>query len=150
MNGEGSRLIRIDTGKEGYVQKFPSTAVPEKDTKPAVKRGKYDGMSRKVKRRKMAIEEDIAEGRLQSQAASIRAAKKSARPTKIGIPVPPPTKKAPAGTKKGGKRSAFDDKEKKGSAHEGMRAKKVKVGLNKGKGGNGGGKGPKGKSKGKR
>ena len=94
-----------------------------------------------------------------SQSASIRAAKKSARPTKIGIPLPAAPKVKNKAVGGGKKRSAFDEREKKGGGgaaaggHEGMRSKQVKVSLSKGKGGKSGGakgKGAKGKPKGKR
>lgn len=147
-----------DTGKEGYVGKFPSAAADpsDKDSKKQPKRGKYDGLSRKVKRRKMAIDADEAEGRAASQNASIRAAKKAARPVKIGVPVP---RSAPVKAKKpqGGRKSAFDERKKGGAGgaggggHEGMRAKPVKVSLTKGKAGKskGGSKGAKGSKGGK-
>lgn len=103
----------------------------------------------------MATEADIAEKRVSNQSASIRAAKKEARPQKIGLlgtgkPNGVPKNggsKAGKGVK-GGKKSAFD--EKSGGKHEGMRAKQVKVNLSKkgkvggkgkgGKAGKGGGK----------
>lgn len=109
-------------------------------------------MARKDKRRKMAMEEDAAEHRGSSQSASIRAAKKAARPTKIGIPLPQAPKIKSKGPKKTVRKSAFDDKERKGagSGHEGMRAKQG-VGMTKSKGSKtkpAGGKGkPKGKGK---
>jgi ATP-dependent RNA helicase DDX27 len=110
--------------------------------KPAVKRGKYDGLSRKTKRRKMAIEADEAEGVSSKPIdAAIRSAKKSARPGKITEPLAKPASKtkpkfgAAAAKKKrtrvgGGKGSAFEDGSSKGG-HEGMRAQQTKVNLNK-------------------
>jgi ATP-dependent RNA helicase DDX27 len=94
----------------------------------------------------MALEEDGDFDR--PIAAAVRAAKKSARPTKITEPMARPItgkQVAKAKAKRKGKKgaSAFDDdKGKKGAvgtgSHEGMRAKKTKVSLDKK-----GGKGPK-------
>jgi len=53
---------------------------------PEVKRDKYAGLSRKVKRRKLAMEEDTAENSKNTTAAAIRSAKKAQRPSKIGEP----------------------------------------------------------------
>jgi ATP-dependent RNA helicase DDX27 len=87
----------------------------------------------------MAMEGDEEEGTVKSTSASIRAIKKSARPTKITEPMARPIDKkkqakqdrkkkaksrAPVGRTKG---SAFDD----AKSHEGMRAKPVKVNLAK-------------------
>lgn len=100
------------------------------------KHGKYDGLSRKQKRRKMANDEEAREaGQAERISAAIRSAKKSSRPVKITEPL---KRKASASGKKdrkkvskiklGGKGSAFD-------GHEGMRAKPVKVALDKKKSG---------------
>jgi hypothetical protein len=119
-------------------------------------------MSRKAKRRKMAIEEDEREHATRPTAAAIRLAKKSNLPKKITesvVPVArkgkPSSKPKPKGSGGGGQsklpavgskkgHSAFDDDRRGASAgrtsrHEGMRAKRVKVDLKKG------GKGGKGK-----
>jgi ATP-dependent RNA helicase DDX27 len=122
-------------GKEAYVGSFP---IEHKVAKDKIKRGKYDGLSRRVKRRKMAMEEDEKDAG--SQNAAIRAAKKGQRPKKITEAMPTAERKKAKGKKRG---SAFDEEKgsKKGGKHEGMRAKPVKVNL--AKGGKGKGKGRK-------
>ncbi|KAI8458985.1 P-loop containing nucleoside triphosphate hydrolase protein [Phakopsora pachyrhizi] len=63
-----------------------ATVEPESATKKTIKRDRFDGLSRKQKRRKMALEEiKEADGRGQSSSinSSIRAAKKAQRPTRI-------------------------------------------------------------------
>ena len=136
-------LLTLDLGKAEYINQ------PKPDAKPTIKRGKYDGLSRKAKRRKMIMEDEAPE-KDRSIAASVRSAKKSALPRKIT------EKEAPRAAKKksmkvkprrdkpgkvgGGKKSAFDsDRGAKGAGggHEGMRAKPVKVNLSK-KGSKGG------------
>ncbi|WVQ73176.1 ATP-dependent RNA helicase DRS1 [Cryptococcus sp. DSM 104548] len=130
--------------KDAYVGTFPKAKGGEKDSKDAkekLKRGKYDGLSRRLKRRKMAIEEDAADAAAsRAQAMAIRSAKKKALPKKIGEAQPKKDdKKGKKGKVGGGKKSAFDDGKK---SHEGMRAKPTKVNLEKGgkKGGKGKGK----------
>lgn len=100
------------------------------------KHGKYDGLSRKQKRRKMANEEEERENARSNVATAIRNAKKASRPVKITEPLKAKSKAAGRKDKKkkggskiklGGKGSAFE--------HEGMRAKPVKVALDKKKGG---------------
>lgn len=91
----------------------------------------------------MALEDDVNTG---STLAAVRSAKKSARPTKITLPMARPiTPKKTVKRKKSA--SAFDDS--KTAKHEGMRAPRTEVSLSKkGKGGSKGGKGsmkPKGK-----
>jgi len=76
------------------------------------KRDKYDGLSRRLKRRKMAAEEDAEVGDTKSISASIRSAKKSSRPTKI----------TEAEAKPAGKAS------RKGGKPVGEKAKKIKIG----------------------
>ena len=116
-------------------------------------------MSRRLKRRKMAMEADAEEGGIRDQGASIRAAKKSQRPVKIteNQPNMAQAKGKGKGAKgkgkgkgavatgaagiRGGKKSAFDEPSR-AKKHEGMRAKQVKVNLDK-KGGKGKGKGRK-------
>ncbi|KAI9617396.1 hypothetical protein KEM48_004848 [Puccinia striiformis f. sp. tritici PST-130] len=60
--------------------KGESSALPKKG---AIKRDRFDGLSRKQKRRKMAQEEDAKERVVPAINSSIRAAKKSQRPIKI-------------------------------------------------------------------
>ncbi|ORX37774.1 P-loop containing nucleoside triphosphate hydrolase protein [Kockovaella imperatae] len=134
----------FQTEKEKQAAKNAGKPVNSKTEKAnPIKRGKYDGLSRKAKRRKM-IMEDEAPDKDRGIAAAIRSAKKTARPKKITEldSRPQKTKKSVSGPKKG-KRSAFDsDKgaQRGGSGHEGMRAKPVKVNLSKkGKGGGGSG-----------
>ncbi|WVR08092.1 ATP-dependent RNA helicase DRS1 [Kwoniella sp. DSM 27419] len=150
---EKAKQTAKETSKEAYVGSFPNAreAQKEKD-KNAPKRGKYDGLSRKLKRRKMAMEEDEADHSAQrSTTMAIRHAKRSSLPRKITEPAAKPVA-AKKGRKVGGgkKRSAFDDAPISGGGaskkHEGMRAKQSKVNLDKK--GKGGGKGkPKGKGR---
>lgn len=58
------------------------------------KRDKFSGLSRRVKRRKLAMEEDDGSGDRKAVDAAIRSAKKAARPSKIGIPEKRDAKKA--------------------------------------------------------
>jgi ATP-dependent RNA helicase DDX27 len=134
-----SSCLRVDASKAAYVGAFPDAKTKAVESKDKIKRGKYDGMSRRDKRRKMAIEEDEKENHGKGQGAAIRAAKKTQRPRKITEAMPKPESKK-SSRSKGKKGSAFDEERgsKKGSKHEGMRAKPVKVNLTKG-----------GKSKGK-
>ncbi|KAI0778172.1 DEAD-domain-containing protein [Trametes elegans] len=111
---------------------------------PKPKRDKFAGLSRRAKRRKMAMEEDDA---VESGAirAAVRSAKKASRPAKIGEP-----ERRPASSKKREKkkfaRSKSVTKQKSGAfdkdlgqrpAREGVRAKKGDVigGMGKKKGG---------------
>jgi ATP-dependent RNA helicase DDX27 len=155
-------LTDIDASKSAYVDSFPdkenaksaSNAKGKDGDKPAVKRGKYDGLSRKLKRRKMAMDEDEADEQIQKNtAAAIRNAKKSHQPVKITEALPKKQlaggrgkdkkKKVARGRVGGGKGSAFDTP----GSGEGMRAQKTKVNLDK-KGGKKGAKG--GKPKGRK
>ncbi|KAI0365236.1 DEAD-domain-containing protein [Pilatotrama ljubarskyi] len=125
----------FDAGKKG---KAKQTAEP----KP--KRDKFAGLSRRAKRRKMAMEEDDAaeSGAIR---AAVRSAKKASRPAKIGEP-----ERRPASSKKKDKKKAARSKrvtKQKGGAfekdlgqrpvREGVRAKKGDVigGMGKKKGG---------------
>lgn len=119
---------------------FPG-AEKEKQKNDQPKRGKYDGLSRKAKRRKMAIEADAEDDSGKTTSAAIRKAKKDSRPTRITEPMAKPIigkqkKKSKNSTGKlGGKKgSAFDEDrgQKSRGGHEGMRAKRVKVNLSKG------------------
>ncbi|OWZ32459.1 ATP-dependent RNA helicase DRS1 [Cryptococcus neoformans AD2-60a] len=127
-------------GKDAYVGSFPSKDKSTEKEKEKLKRGKYDGLSRRVKRRKMAIEEDAADAAAARKTEmGIRAAKKNALPRKITEPQPRLEKAGKGKDKKkgkakrvtGGKGSAFESEGKK--SHEGMRAKPAKVNLEKGK-----------------
>ncbi|KAJ7783807.1 DEAD-domain-containing protein [Mycena maculata] len=132
----------FQTGKEKLSaeavskQQYEASAIPGKKNKeqaPAAdkpKRDKFSGLTRKAKRRKLAREEDEELGDDGATKAAIRSAKKSARPTKIGVLVPrKPTKKAARNAHKkvtartGG---AFDRDlgHKGGSSGEGVRSKK--------------------------
>ncbi|KAJ7181679.1 DEAD-domain-containing protein [Mycena crocata] len=129
----------FQTGKEKLSaealskQQYEASAIPGKKSKEPVtsadkpKRDKFSGLTRKAKRRKLAMEEDEELGDDRATKAAIRSAKKSARPAKIGIQVPrPPSKKASRSRKKVTARSggAFDrDFGQKGS-QEGVRSKK--------------------------
>ncbi|WVF68273.1 ATP-dependent RNA helicase DRS1 [Kwoniella sp. CBS 6097] len=153
--------------KDAYVGSFPAAKGDAKNAKDKIKadskRGKYDGLSRKAKRRKMAREEDEADHQAsRSTEMAIRHAKKSTQPKKITIPMPNKveakgkngrggkTSSSLSASGKGKRKSAFDDAPRASAKHEGMRAKPTKVNLDKkGKGG-GGAKGNKGKGKGKK
>jgi ATP-dependent RNA helicase DDX27 len=129
---KGLLCLHVDASKAAYVGAFPDAKDKAVQSKDKVKRGKYDGLSRRDKRRKMAIEEDEKENQGKGQGAAIRAAKKTQRPRKITEAMP---KSQPKKSKKrSAKSSAFDEERgsKKGSKHEGMRAKPVKVNLTKG------------------
>lgn len=141
----GTQANRSEAGKATYVSSFPNGKPDEKEKskKDQPKRGKYDGLSRKAKRRKMANEADAEDDSARISAAAIRKAKKSALPTKISEPMAKPItaksrgKPAKAKPASGGKKrgSAFDDdrgQRAKVSSSEGMRAKRVKVNLSKG------------------
>ncbi|WVO19122.1 ATP-dependent RNA helicase DRS1 [Cryptococcus decagattii] len=139
-----------NAGKDAYVGSFPSKDKSTEKEKEKLKRGKYDGLSRRLKRRKMAIEEDAADAAAARKTEmGIRAAKKNALPKKITESQPRLEKASKGKDKKkgkakrvtGGKGSAFDNEGKK--SHEGMRAKPAKVNLDKGKKRGGKGKGRK-------
>nr|ODN99934.1 ATP-dependent RNA helicase DRS1 [Cryptococcus depauperatus CBS 7855] len=132
-------------GKEAYVASFPDAKASQKE-KDRLKRGKYEGLSRKDKRRRMALEEDAADlAASRSTALAIRSAKKKALPRKITEPEPRPAPNAARGKAKSSKAkrvtstqgSAFggSDSQRSGPRkNEGMRAKAVKVNLDKRKG----------------
>jgi len=109
------------------------------DTKP--KRDKFSGLSRKAKRRKMITAEDEELGDQKSLNASIRSAKKAARPAKIGVPerggLHTAKKKNKSSTKEPRGGGSFEsDLSQKSQPREGIRARRddaVKVG-NKGGG----------------
>ncbi|KAI9063051.1 DEAD-domain-containing protein [Trametes sanguinea] len=111
---------------------------------PKPKRDKFAGLSRRAKRRKMALEEDDA-AETGAIRAAVRSAKKASRPVKIGEP-----ERRPAQSKKKDKKKAARSKtvtKQKGSsfekdlgqrpAREGVRAKKGDVigGMGKKRGG---------------
>jgi len=130
--------------KEQYEAGFNAGKGKEKktaDDKP--KRDKFAGLSRRVKRRKMAMEED--EGAADSVAirSAVRSAKKAARPKKIGEPESrqPRSKKAEKKSKRKASARASRGFEKdlgqRTTTREGVRAKKGDVigGMGKKKGG---------------
>ncbi|ETW74902.1 hypothetical protein HETIRDRAFT_332035 [Heterobasidion irregulare TC 32-1] len=92
------------------------------------KRDKFSGLTRRVKRRKMALEEEKEEGDRKGVDAAIRAAKKASRPAKIGVPVQQnanSSKKAKRKTKVTSHGSVFGkDMEQRSNRGEGVRAKK--------------------------
>ncbi|EJD03915.1 DEAD-domain-containing protein [Fomitiporia mediterranea MF3/22] len=123
------------------------------DAKP--KRDKFAGLSRRAKRRKLALEEGAAE--TTAVRAAVRNAKKAGRPTKIGMPEPKqqnPAKSKGSGKDRRGKagrvtgrKGVFDNEmggKRKPSINEGARANRTDRIGGMGK------KGPKGKGKGKR
>ncbi|KAJ6575136.1 P-loop containing nucleoside triphosphate hydrolase protein [Mycena capillaripes] len=115
-------------------QQYEASAIPGKKGKEQVlpaekpKRDKFSGLTRKAKRRKLAMEEDAELGDDRATQAAIRSAKKSARPPRIGVQIPrPPTKKAKRSNRKVTARTggAFDkDLGQKGGSGEGVRSKK--------------------------
>ncbi|EIN13726.1 DEAD-domain-containing protein [Punctularia strigosozonata HHB-11173 SS5] len=131
--------------KQQYETGFPSTAtakVKRKDEdKP--KRDKFSGLTRRAKRRKMAMEEETESGERPAIAASIRSAKKAQRPVKIGEAQPKLSDRArekKAQKKRAARRRSggFDQElGQKGSRNEGVRAHKGdKIGgMGKKKGG---------------
>ncbi|KAL0951162.1 hypothetical protein HGRIS_007894 [Hohenbuehelia grisea] len=99
---------------------------------PKPKRDKFAGLSRRVKRRKLAREEDEALGNAKAMGAAIRSAKKAARPSKIGLPETRPSKgkkskdgKSARKKEKSRPAGGFDkDLGQKAARSEGIRAKK--------------------------
>ncbi|KAL5495218.1 DRS1 [Sanghuangporus weigelae] len=89
FQSEKEKLAAKETSKEQY-ELASGVAVPSKEkVKEAVdakgpKRDKFAGLSRRAKRRKLALQED--EGETAAVRAAVRNAKKSSRPTKIGAP----------------------------------------------------------------
>ncbi|KAF7306942.1 DEAD-domain-containing protein [Mycena indigotica] len=98
--------------------------IPSASEKP--KRDKFSGLTRRAKRRKLAMEDDKEFGDAKETAAAIRSAKKSGRPTKIGLPEARPSSKKPKNKKRPVRTGAgFErDTDKRRSAGEGIRAKK--------------------------
>ncbi|KAF8922538.1 DEAD-domain-containing protein [Mucidula mucida] len=120
-------------------KKMADDADPDKP-----KRNKFSGLSRKAKRRKLAMEDDAEMGDSRAVEASIRSAKKSARPSKIGVPerrsvnTKSKSRKPPKATRSS--TGTFDRDLGQRAAHEGARSKKgVSAGSGK--------KGPKRKGK---
>ncbi|PPR05356.1 hypothetical protein CVT24_007970 [Panaeolus cyanescens] len=115
-------------------KKKNSTKTADSD-KP--KRDKLSGLSRKAKRRKMAMDDDEELNDRRSLNSAIRSAKKAARPTKIGLPEPKKISKSAKKKKSSAKKvklgSAFErDMSQKSGSREGIRAKKTdKVKLDK-------------------
>ncbi|KII94365.1 hypothetical protein PLICRDRAFT_133018 [Plicaturopsis crispa FD-325 SS-3] len=132
--------------KSQYEAGFDSSAkgkAKKEEEAPKPKRDKFAGLSRKAKRRKLAMQEDEEMGDSRALTASIRSAKKAARPQKIGIPEKrPPKGKDKKSRKKVTSRTggAFErdlgQKQKPGRG-EGVRAKKGDAigGMGKKKGG---------------
>lgn len=137
-----------DASKAAYVGGFPADPKDKsKDDRAPIKRGKYEGLSRKQTRRKYAREMDEEVGDSGAVKASIRGAKKAARPTRITEAEPKKMtnkkrKRDSAGPKKKVGRGGFDaDAGKRGASNEGMRAGRSDgVGLG-GKSKSSGGKG---------
>ena len=94
------------------------------------KRDKFSGLTRRAKRRRLAMEEDEAEGSRKGVEAAIRSVKKSSRPTKLGLPEPKVDKR-----KKNNKKESFKSGRKSGRGFEndlGQRAKGEGVRAKKG------------------
>ncbi|KAF8216222.1 DEAD-domain-containing protein [Mycena galopus ATCC 62051] len=133
----------FQTGKEKLSaeaiskQQYEASAIPgkrgkeEAPTADKPKRDKFSGLTRKAKRRKIAMEEDKELDDDRATQAAIRSAKKSARTPKIGVPIPrPAVKKAKRSSRNkvtGRAGGAFDrDLGQKGSSFgEGVRSKKA-------------------------
>ncbi|KAI0078894.1 DEAD-domain-containing protein [Panus rudis PR-1116 ss-1] len=118
--------------KQQYEAGFKSSqtskqVTPKSTDKP--KRDKYAGLSRRAKRRKMAMEEDdaVETGAIK---AAVRSAKKAFRPAKIGEPERRPlsAKKTKAKERRKAKRTGvargFDTELGQRAPREGVRAKK--------------------------
>lgn len=115
---------------------------PKAIDEPKPKRDKFAGLTRKAKRRKMALEADKELGETGAVNAAIRSAKKAARPAKIGIPehrnVPASKRtKARKGASKTGGNTFDRDLSSKVARGEGVHAKKGDAigGMGKRKGG---------------
>ncbi|KAG2752414.1 DEAD-domain-containing protein [Suillus brevipes Sb2] len=115
---------------------------PKAIDEPKPKRDKFAGLTRKAKRRKMALEADKELGETGAVNAAIRSAKKAARPAKIGIPehrnVPASKRtKARKGASKTGGNTFDRDLSSKVARGEGVHAKKGDAigGMSKRKGG---------------
>ncbi|KAL5535567.1 hypothetical protein ACEPAF_3661 [Sanghuangporus sanghuang] len=86
---EKEKLAAKETSKKQY-ELASGVAVPSKEKAKEVvdtkgpKRDKFAGLSRRAKRRKLALQEDASE--TAAVRAAVRNAKKSSRPTKIGLP----------------------------------------------------------------
>ncbi|KIK83138.1 hypothetical protein PAXRUDRAFT_35494 [Paxillus rubicundulus Ve08.2h10] len=121
-------------GHESGATSSASKAVSEDSSKP--KRDKYAGLSRRAKRRKIALEADKESGDSKVLNAAIRSAKKAARPGKMSNP---PSKSSTQKSKVTSQtKSAFElDLSGKWGRGEGIRAKKGDAigGMGKRKGG---------------
>ncbi|KLT46204.1 DEAD-domain-containing protein [Cutaneotrichosporon oleaginosum] len=140
FQSEKEKASAKEAGKAVHTGESKTVRGKAEPTGKKEKHGRYDGLSRRQKRRKMANDEEARENATVKVSAAIRNAKKAARPVKITEPL---KAKSAAAAGKGKKKKAA--RIGKGSAfaesHEGMRAKPVKVSLGK--------KGGKGKPKGK-
>ena len=140
---DASKKGKAKEPAEAKVRKANTLIRPRLSAARQPKRDKFAGLSRRAKRRKMAMEEDAEEtGAIR---AAVRSAKKASRPVKIGEPERRPNstkkdrKKKAARTKsvtkpKGG---AFEKDMGQRAPREGVRAKKGDVigGMGKKKGG---------------
>ncbi|THV04926.1 DEAD-domain-containing protein [Dendrothele bispora CBS 962.96] len=122
-----------EISKQQYEAGFESSTSKRKQREaeePKPKRDKFAGLSRRQKRRKLAMEEDAEIGNTGAVNAAIRSAKKASRPGKIGEPERRPQKTKSKSKGKGKKVTsrvggAFDrDLGDKTSRHEGVRTKK--------------------------
>jgi ATP-dependent RNA helicase DDX27 len=131
-------LSIAEISKQQYEKGFVPSSKKGKD-KQAVdenkpKRDKFSGLSRRAKRRKLAMEEDKESGDVGAISASIRSAKKAGRPARIGEPERrAPTKRDKKRDRKSKakkavrvSRAGFDQElgHKKGTLNEGVRAKR--------------------------
>lgn len=109
------------------------------------KRDKFAGLTRRAKRRKMAMEDDEDAPESGAIRAAVRSAKKASRPAKIGEPERRPASSSKRDKKKAArsktvtkrKGGAFEKDGGQRPAREGVRAKKGDVigGMGKKKGG---------------
>ncbi|KAI0051695.1 DEAD-domain-containing protein [Auriscalpium vulgare] len=135
---------QYETGSQPGKSSKAKADAPEKP-----KRDKFAGLTRRAKRRKLALEEEKESGDFKAADAAIRSAKKASRPAKIGVPDRPAGKRSKKGERKANSKSmrpgAGFDRElgRNGgkSAGEGIRAQKgdkmggaKKGGKRKGKG----------------
>ena len=109
----------VDLSKQEYASGFkdPKAKAKSSDAAQPTKHDKFAGLSRKLKRRKMAAEADKEFNDTKVLSSSIRAAKRDQRPKKIGDESAPAVigKKKKAGRGAGGKKTAHTSVKSKGS-----------------------------------
>jgi len=129
------RQYENDFQKDNSINQRSPRSEAETGKKP--RRDKLAGLTRRVKRRKLASEGETKEDKRAANVA-IRSAKKAARPKKIGLPNKPPAKQGKSKHKRKGdtlsKVGFSHDQGSRGSRREGIRAKRGDAAKIKGKG----------------